>query len=436
MRVRAAITGVAVAALLAPAAHAAAPWSEPQTVSAAHEFVDPVAVAFSANGAGLASWTYQDGTDAHATTGADAATRPAGASAFAAQHRLVAPRRTDRATVLVGVAAFGAGRTLRATVERRRLDPLRPDAFQLRAGGRLVATGPQMLRATLAADATGDAALAWWERARQSRLFVAVRRRGRPFAAPRRVAGHGFGDVAVAVGPRGDVLVAWESDGVIRTRTRSPHGARFGATTVVTRSGARGADLAAGLSRRGRAVVAWGAQRRSSGGETGRITYAAAIRRPGGTQFAVTVLEHRPASLLAQPVALAVEPSGRATFAWTAGRVRVVTAAPGAPFGGPQDVSGPDAVLGDVAASGGRRALTWVVGTADDGSGRIEAAYAGAGATRFGPPEVVTAGPQARVPRVAFDPATGRPTVVWSERPLTTPGVPKTVARAATRTTG
>jgi hypothetical protein len=271
--------------------------------------------------------------------------------------------RVRAAITVAAVSALlapAAGRTLPVTVERRRLDPLRPDAFRLRAGGRPVATGPQMLRATLAADASGDAAVAWWERARQSRLFVAVRRRGRPFAAPRRVAGHGFGDVAVAVGPRGDVLVAWESDGVIRARTRAPHGARFGATTVVTRSGARGADLVAGLSRRGRAVVAWGAQRRSSGGETGRITYAAAIRRAGGTRFAVTVLERRPASLLAQPVALAVEPSGRATFAWTGGRVRVVTAAP----------------------------------------------------------------------------ATGRPTVVWSERLLSAPGVAKTVARAATRTTG
>jgi hypothetical protein len=72
-----------------------------------------------------------------------------------------------------------------------------------------------------------------------------------------------------------------------------------------------------------------------------------------------------------------------------------------------------------------------VQGSADDGSGQVMAAYAGVPAARFGTPELVAGGPAARVPRAAIDPASGRPTVGWSERP---PGVSGTVARAATRT--
>src|SRR6201999_570138 len=94
---------------------------------------------------------------------------------------------------------------------------------------RLIASGPQMLRVTLAGNARGDVAVAWWERSAHSRLFVAVRRHGHaPFGKPVRLASRGFGSVAPAVGPRGDVLVAWESGGVIQVRSRSAHGARFG----------------------------------------------------------------------------------------------------------------------------------------------------------------------------------------------------------------
>jgi hypothetical protein len=405
---------------------------------------------------GLATWTFQDGTDAHATTGADAAVRRPTDTAYEPSYRIVRAHGTDRGPVLIGSAIHGAGRILRVTVERQRVDPRRRDAFRLRAAtgvagrplarGRVVATGPQMLRATLAANARGDAAVAWWERARHSRLFVAVRRRGHAFGTPQRLAASGFGDVAVATGPRGDVLVAWESHGVIRTRTRTPHGRRFGAPVRVTATGARGADLEAGLSRRGRAVVGWGAQRRSSGGDTGRISYAAAIRRPGGRRFAVMVFERQPPTLIAQPVALAVEPSGRATFAWTGYdgtnlRVRAVDAVPGARFSAPQDLSAPgsDAWLGDVAGGGGRRVAAWTVGRVGADGGRIEAAFAGPAQPRFGPPEVVTDGGLARVPRVAFDPVTWQPTVVWSERPAlgdAAPGVAQTVARAATRAAG
>jgi hypothetical protein len=442
------IPALAALLVLLPAAPAAAagPWSAPQTLSSAHEFVEPVGVAFAGDGSALADWTWQDGTDASARTGADGAGRPAGAAAFAPQRTFVAPRKVSRAPWLAGVATFGAGRALRVTVVRHRLNPLRADAFAVRAAAgttagrfgadRTVATGPQMLRVTLGANSRGDAAVAWWERTnRFSRLFVAVRRAGHAFGRPVRLAGRGFGDVAVAVSSRGAVLVAWESGGTIRTRTRAAHGRGFGRALPASSSPAPDAAVEAGISRSGRAVVAWAAQRRTEGGTTGPITYAAAIRRSGGRRFGEQVLEREPSSRLAQPVRLAMEPSGRATVAWagfdgTSTRVRVSTADAGAPFGAPQDVSPPGAAatLGDLAAGHGRRVLVWIEGTADDGSGRLQAAFASG--LLFGASETVTDGPAARIPRAAIDPASGRPTVVWSERP---PGVTGTVARAATR---
>src|SRR5439155_27304577 len=141
------------------------------------------------------------------TTGADGAPRRPGAAAFGPQRALLGVTPVRRASTLAGVAGFGRGRVLRVTVEQRRTNPLLPRAFVLRSNGRVVARGPQMLRVTLGANARGDAAIAWWERTnRFSRLFVAVRRAGRPFGRPVRLAPRGFGDVAVAIGPRGAVL--------------------------------------------------------------------------------------------------------------------------------------------------------------------------------------------------------------------------------------
>src|SRR4051794_19864153 len=439
---------VAVAAVLT-----AAPWSAPQPLSAAHQFVDPVDVAFAADGSALASWTFQDGTNPAATTGASVAGRRAGAAAFSAQRRLIAPHGTDRGALLVGIAPYGAGRVLRVTRFARQGDPRRADAFRLRSAigttrgtfgaERLIAVGPQMLRVALAGNARGDAAVAWWERARHSRLFVAVRRRGHAaFGAPQRIASRGFGSVAPAVGPRGDVIVAWESGGVIRVRTRPAHATRFGAATVVTRRDADDAGLQAGVARSGRAVLGWSAQRLTSGGDAGPVAYATAIRRAGGKAWAVAVRERQAATLIAQPVALAVEPSGRATFAWTGfdganRRVRAVTAAPGARFGAAQDVSSPgaDALLGDLDAAAGERALTWEIGRPGE-EGMIAAALAGPGAPAFGAPELVAPSTRARIPRVAVDPRSRRVTVVWSDRPQPAPGAARTIARAATRSPG
>jgi hypothetical protein len=439
---------VAVAAALT-----AAPWSAPQTLSSAHQLVDPVDVAFTAGGSGLASWTFQDGTNRAATTGAAVAGRLAGASAFSPQRGLIAAHGTDRGSALIGIVPVAAGRVLRVTLFSRHVDPRRADAFRLRSAlgttrgtfgrERLVAIGPQMLRVRLAANARGDVALAWWERAKHSRLYVAIRRHGHAaFGHPRRIAAHGFGSAAPAVGPRGDVIVAWETGGVIRVRNRGVHGTRFGIARVVTRHDAAGAELQAGITRSGRALVGWSAQRLTEGGDAGPIAYATATRAPRAQRWTATVHEREPATMIAQPVALEVEPAGRATFAWTGFdganlRVRAATAPTGRLFADPQDVSatGADAVLGGLDAAAGERALVWEIGSPGQ-EGSIAAAVAPQGAAQFGAPEPVSASPTATAPRVAVDPRTRQVSAVWSDRPAPAPGAARTIARAATRSPG
>ncbi|MGH2947596.1 MAG: hypothetical protein ACRDPC_15330, partial [Solirubrobacteraceae bacterium] len=142
--------------------------------------------------------------------------------------------------------------------------------------------------------------------------------------------------------------------------------------------------------------------------------------------------------------ALVAHAGGRSVVAWTTfdganTRVRAATAT-GRTFGSAQTLSPPglDALAGHLAARPDGEALAvWTAGDVlDEEGGQIQAALAPPGAA-FGPFEAVSAFEEARVPAAAYDPVTGRPTVVWSNRPagsvLPVDDV-ETVAQAATRT--
>jgi hypothetical protein len=424
-------------ALLATAVAAAAPWSAPVTLSAAHDSIDRPGVIFTGNGTTLASWSWQDGRDASARTGADSVVRGPFDGTFHTPRVVTPSQRARRGTELVGTAAIGRRGALLAQVRHVRANPLLRDADRLQVAtarassgfGRRVtiATGPQMLRVTLAGNGRGGAAIAWWERTTgHSHLRVAVRRPGEGFGAPQLLAGTGFGDVAVAVAPDGDVLVAWESRGRIRARTRVAGGESFRPADTVA-AGAPKADVEAGVTASGRAAVAWAAQRATEGGERGPVTYAAAVRRAGRMRFgAEQLLERQAASHVAAPLRLVLEPEGRATVAWAGlPGVRISSTGAGPRFGDARTVSPAGAAPSDlVAGARGRRPVVWV-----DAANHVGASYAPAGET-FGAAEAISAGPEAREARAAFDPHWRRPTVVWSERRS---GSARSVARASTR---
>jgi hypothetical protein len=423
-------------ALLAASLLAAVPWSAPVTLGPVHDSIDRPGLVFTGSGSTLATWSWQDGRNASGRAGAQSAFRGPFDGGFRSTSAIIASQPARRGTELIGTAAIGRRGVLLAQLRHVRANPLLRDADRLEVAtggatsgfGRRVAiaTGPQMLRVTLAGNDRGDVALAWWERTTgSSRLRVAVRHAGERFGAPEVLAGSGFGDVAVAVAPKGDVLVAWASRNRIRARTRAAGRPSFGPADVVA-AGAPRADVEAGLAESGRAAVAWAAQRASEGGALGRATYAAAVRRAGRTAFGrVQVLERQGASHVASPVRLAVEPAGRATLAWAGlPGVRIASTANGPRFGRPRTVSAAGAVPSDlVAGPRGRRLVVWV----DDG--RVGASYAPAGET-FGAAEAISAGPEAREARAAFDPHWRRPTVVWSERRS---GSARSAARASTR---
>jgi hypothetical protein len=410
----------ALLALAVPAVAAAdPPWSGAQNLSLAHLFVDPVDVTASGDGTALAWWSWQDGTGTSARTGSSLASRPPGATTFASER--AAPSGT------VAIAGYAQTRAIALTdraigapsVGRTRLSA----AFGTAAGTfgtpRTVADGPRLDRPVLAVNAHGDAAIAYFQDrgVDNDRVLVSVRRAGGSFGAPFQV-GHGrIRSVAVAVGPRGDLLVAWDARGTIRARYRSPSAAGFQPTETISSDPTFFAQIHAAVADAGRCYLAWSAQFLSEGGSRGPVFNEVAVR-PSGHRFRAAQLLERDAETRTQePVALATE--GRdATVAWTGfdganARVRVASTDPSARFGAPQDVSpaGRDGVVSDLAAAGGTRLVVWDNGGFD--ANQVFAAVAPPGAP-FGATEAVSAAQEARAGHALLGP---RPTVVWTNRP-------------------
>jgi hypothetical protein len=414
---------VALASLLALALPAAAladpPWASSQDVSAPHLFVDPVSVVASANGTALGWWSWQDGTGSSARTGQSLAARAPGAAAFGAER--AAPSGT------VDIAAYAQSRAIALTdraigspgVGRTRLSVAFGSTSGAFGAQRTVADGPRLVRPVLAANARGDAAIAYFQDrgTNTDRVMVSLRRAGGNFGTPFQVAHGAIRSVAVAVGPRGDVLVAWDARGTIRARYRGPSGSGFQPIETIASEPTFFARIQAAVTGGGRCYLAWSAKFLSEGGSQGPVFNEVAVR-PAGHRFrAAQLLERDDPSRPQTPIALAT--SGRdATVAWTGfdgsnARVRVASTDATARFGAPQDVSpaGRDGVVSDLAAAGGTRLVVWDNGSFD--ANQVFAALAPAGGP-FGAAEAVSAAQEARGGRAILAPV---PTVVWTNRP-------------------
>jgi hypothetical protein len=428
-------------ALAFPAVAAAdPPWSATQNLSSPHLFVDPVDVTSSANGTALAWWSWQDGIGATARTGWSLASHAPGATAFGAER--AAPSFT------VAVAGFAQTRAVAltdrpigsASVGRTRLQV----AFGATSGAfgtaRTVADGTRLDRPVLAVNARGDAAVAYFQDrgTTNDRVMVSLRPVGGSFGTPFQV-GHGaIRSVAIAVGARGDVLVAWDARGTIRARYRGPTNTGFHSIETISSEPTYFAQIQAAVADGGRCYLAWSAQFRSEGGTVGPV-FNEVAERPANHRFrAAQLLERDGETRNQEPIAIATE--GRdATVAWTGfdganSRVRVASTDPSARFGPPQDVSpaGRDGAVSDLAAAGGTRLVVWDNGSFD--ANQVFAAVAPSG-MGFGPAEAVSAAQEARAGRAILSPA---PTVVWTNRPAGShpPGgiaAVQTFAQAATR---
>ncbi|HEY7622156.1 MAG TPA: hypothetical protein VH834_20465 [Solirubrobacteraceae bacterium] len=432
---------VALLALVLPAAAAAdPPWSATQNLSSPHLFVDPVDVTSSGDGTALAWWAWQDGIGTSARSGWSLASRGPGAATFGAQR--AAPSGT------VGIAGFAQTRAVAlinqaigpANLGRTRLRV----AFGRTSGSfetpRTIADGPRLNRPVLAVNARGDAAVAYFEDrgVTNDRVMISLRRAGGRFGTPFQVAHGRIRSVAVAVGERGDILVAWDARGTIQARYRPSFRPGFDPIETIKSEPTYFAQMRAAVADAGRCYLAWSAQFLSEGGSRGPVFNEVAVR-PSGHRFrAAQLLERDDETRSQEPIALATQ--GRdATVAWTGfdganARVRTASTDPSARFGAPQDVSpaGRDGVVSDLAAAGATRLVVWDNGGFD--ANQVFAAVAAPGGP-FGAAEAVSAAQEARAGRALL---AGRPTTVWTNRPTGShpPGglnAVQTFAQAATR---
>jgi hypothetical protein len=250
--------------------------------------------------------------------------------------------------------------------------------------------------------------------------------------------------VAVAVGARGHVLVAWgDKRGRVHTRLKPAGRPGFRRDERITARRAFNPELSAAVAAGGRAALGIGSQRRSTGEATGPTRFQAAVKPAGARSFrAARLLESSDREFAESTATEIVAARRRSIMAWTGydgvnHRVRVSVTGADGNFGPAQYLSPAGVeVSTDALAAGpdGQALVTWSVLRGDVGR-QIQAAFAPPGAA-FGPPEAVSPDEQASGSAAAFDPVSGHPTVVWSNRSAGSnrpPAQIQTVAQAATR---
>jgi hypothetical protein len=443
--------------LLAPAGDAA--WTG-QDLGGAHRFVDGTGLTVSSDGRALATWSFADAVGNASRLGASSASRPPGGDAFGAPRALVPRTAADRrSTTVEGVAAFGASSALVATTRQVGTGPQPRVRLEVRTGatdgsfGKPVAIRTQrgLRSVSLSVNGRGDAALAWFEDrgVNTDRVYVALRRAGHRFGAPRRLATGRIRSTAASIGARGDVLVAWDARGTLRARVKPRTRARFHATDTIRSKPAYFAEMAPVVTPSGRAVLAWSAQFASEGGDRGPVYVQAAIRPAGARRFRrAQELVVIPAGIydgLGRGVDAVVDSTGHAVVAYNGGETtRRIPHMPhdkpvllardaGGRRGlvgiGQASGEGEVAVLSDLAAGpGGRLVVVWDGGV-DDPQSVVRAAIADGAGAGFGPPEDVSAtDEEARFGHAAF--LGERPVVVLSSRAV---GGGDPVARAYVR---
>jgi hypothetical protein len=234
-------------------------------------------------------------------------------------------------------------------------------------------------------------------------------------------------DATVALGPKGDVLVAWEDKHVIFARHLGPTG---NAGAVHRIGDGVQSNLQAAIDDKDRLEVAWKSQRVNEGESNAPVVVRFSTAAPGhgfGPQRTIeTVNAGR--FVGAPGVQMIPEGGGRTLVAWT-GFDGTHFAVRAADFvdghrATPQTLSpaGVDAVLGDASSrADGEATVAWRSGVlgadpAPGASPTLFASHRGPGQTSFGAPEQIseTGENVATSPSAALDPVSGRSFVVYA----------------------
>ncbi|MEA2271453.1 MAG: hypothetical protein QOI98_161 [Solirubrobacteraceae bacterium] len=450
MRLRAIPVLLAALGSAAPASAGAATWSPPVSVGSAATFIDDPFVGFGTSGRGIVAWHWQNGIGSTAQRGTRVATR-APSGIFGPEHAAPDMRvgpvvfSTGRVAMLQEVSSFRNGQ------ERARVQVAFGKVTGAFAPPVTIDVINPAYAPALASNSSGDVAVAYIQRTHGgSRRVVtlAVRHRGGPIRSPRVVMGHGRANaVTVAVGRRGDIVVAWEKEGRVEARFQR-HGHSLGPVQKVGSARKLGTQLRAAVSADGQAWIAWRSQTLTEGGGNGPFALKLAVSHARGRGFRTPLLldSYDRRGPEQAGFDLALDPHGNGMIAWTTYdgtrfRARLGVANRSGSFRSFQNLSPPGkgAIVYDLAAGRtGEALVVWdILNSVGEEPGGVRAAYIPPNGV-YGGEEDIGAGEKARVPAAAFNPVTGRPTVVWSERVgADGPGVPlaevQTFVRSATR---
>src|SRR5829696_4704814 len=413
--VRVAAVVIAVtASVAAPASATAAPWRAEAVPSSGAVTLRDLVLA--PGGAGLLTWEHFP--PKRTALAARAPAQPWSAATV-----------TDLPGVTWGNAqlrTYGATRTILVAQQRHGTLGRFATYRLVTALGRTDGTfGPfQTLGEAADADARGDA-LVGWTRRDLGGVFVAQRPAGGRFGSARLLSRRTPASLAVAVGPRGDRVVAWVRDGAVFAAVRRPGHAWGAVQRVAAAQRVPNVGLAARVGPTGRVLLAWESADVREGRPV-RLEARAALGTTTTGAWRATTLEAATVAeagegLTARP---AFDSDGAPWVAWTGADAgaTVVKAARLSGTAAPGDVTTlspgqPGSILDDLAA-GPRGALLAAWTTTDPTPTAGATTTTTSAATRspaagWTPPEVLTPGGAAAIfgARAAYDPSTGEPAV-------------------------
>jgi len=443
------LAGAVAAASAAGTAFAAPPWSEPRPIGRATGIVSGAEIGFGPGGTALLS----------RRTNADAGARQEDyvdrLATLTSDGKLVEHRPLSLAAPPV---VFGRGRValLRERLLSKRDATPRRVRLSLSLGSTAAPAGRRPRRlatfttfpnggvTAMAAGPRGQIAIAWLAfrgdetGSGQFRIRLALRRPDGRFETRAVAAGPadstaGVGadtpTVAVAIGGQ-DVTVAYTVDGRIKARTL--RGRRFSRPqTLGPHSGV--VELAARASRTGRTVVAWATQ---DGGEEANEPYVvrAAVRAAGAARFDPTQdldLGEANGERVPGRMRLAMAADGTAAVAWSNARGRypnlthpvlVSVAERSGGFLPNAELTTRGAARDVAVRDDGAAVVVWTdtrgFSSAPTSSPQTFAVLRAGPGQLFGQPELIaTSSPDSGLDRqaaAAYDPRTGRSTVIWT----------------------
>ena len=433
-----ALVALIAAVVLAPVAQGQ--WSPPATISTPHTFINELQLASGPAG-DLLVWKHEDVIPAKEIAGApganDALAAPGGV--FGRERRLPASYATGPTVNL------GGGHLAQLILLRTGINTDRAEVALGTVGGGFNAPLPvpgasvEVGRASLAGNAHGELLLSWVSadvHGYHRVVWASVRPPGRWFGAPRIISSSAEAEqVKAAVGPQGDMLVAFPSKyGRMLARVRR-HGQGWGSLQYVgPAAGGNENDLTPFVSARGRIILAWYETQLSEGGEQYPGFVRVAVQPAGKDRFRPQqVLERDATPLTGAPIGGSLAPlvlsvGGHAPMVIFLGRgERQPTTSPletpavvkvaypnGLAFAASQAISPAGAQADDVAAAAAPNGaiITWVSGSYDTGTAYASLLPSVVG--RFGSPAQISPDEHVLSAMPGYSPAGIRWIVAWT----------------------